>query len=90
MNKSAGDLSPEITSPLLLHGTVTLGEDSVIYRSPIVATLPTQLQIKKPCDGGVEDCNQTTYVQNSTSSCSIPVLLSNGSQSPSLVKNLNS
>lgn len=88
MNKSSGDISPEITSPLLLHGTVTLGEDSVIYRSPKEVKLSAHVHIKKPYDESVENSNPTAnYVQDTASPSSPSDCLTNGSQSTSLINN---
>lgn len=43
LNTNKGDLSPEITLPLIIPGSVVLGENSVQYKHSKTATLPDQL-----------------------------------------------
>lgn len=48
VNKNIGNASHEV--PLIPHGTVVLGENSVFYRHSTIDVLPAQLAIEKPSE----------------------------------------
>lgn len=78
LNTNKSNLLPEITSPLIIPGSVVLGENSVQYKHSQIATMPVQLSIDKP----------SVNVENSATSCSIPFCSTNGS--PSIVQHSDS
>lgn len=88
-NENIENKLPEITSPLLLHGTVILSENSVKYTHSTIPTLPTQSSIKKPSDN-VSDLKNTSCNKNSSRPCSILVYPTNKTQfSPSIIQHSN-
>lgn len=90
LNENIENSLPEISSPLLLHGTVVLSENSVKYTHSAVPTLPIQLQIKKQSEN-VGDLKNTNCDTNSSRPCSILVYPTNGTQfSSSIVQHSNS
>lgn len=48
VNKSTENSSHEV--PLIPHGTVVLGENSVFYRHSTIDALPAQLATEKPSE----------------------------------------